>query len=267
VKKKKKLPKRINTFNNWLLARDSSSRISTFPEYQSFLENLNPELDYKRIMKIFDAVSGSLPFVKMHNYFDFGTMKNSRDNLMNIRFGKRDERYDIRHFISIFNPEPFKYCKAIFISANPDINDSIIKIENELIHVEIPYQIQESINLDKDIIPISSEIFKKWISLLDIEKGYKENFFKWWLDNGIFKEGRWESRFKYIEVALVEWMKVCNPDDAKNAYVKLNMKKDLSSTEQEVLDHVEQGIKEFNLFDLSDLQKGTSLIKRFGIDD
>lgn len=267
MKKKKKVSKRINTFNNWLIARDSSSRISTFPEYQSFLENLNQELDYRKVMKIFDAVSESIPFSKMSNYFDFGTAKNSRDNLMNIRFGKRDERYDIRHFINIFNPETFKYCKSINIRVNSDIKTWLIKIEEEKINVEIPYQIQESLNLDKDILPIASEILKKWIGLLEIEQGYKEKFFRWWLENGIFEGGRWENRFKYIEIALVEWMRVCDPKDAKNAYLQLKMKKDLGPTEQEVLDHVEQGIKDFNIFDMSDLQKGSSIIKGFGIDD
>lgn len=268
MKKKKKVSKRINTFKNWLTARDSSSRISTFPEYQSFLENLNQELDYKKVMKIFDAVTESLPFIKMNSYFNFGTAKNSKDNVMWIRFGKRDESYDVRHFINIFKPEPFKYCKSINIKVNPDINVFIIKIEEkEKIDVEIPYQIQERTNPDKEILRISSEILKEWISLLEIEPGYKEKFFRWWLENGIFKEGRWESRFKYIEIALVEWMRVCDPSDAKNAYLHLKLKKDLGPTEQEVLDHVEQGIKDFNIFDMSDLQKGSSLIKRFGIDD
>lgn len=220
-------------------------------------------------MKIFDGVSESLPFVKMMNsYFDFGMMKNSKDNLMNIRFGKRDERYDIRHFIEIFKPEPFKYCRSINIRVSSDINAWLMKMDdNETVNVEIPYTIQESSNFNKEMEQICSLILKKWISLLEIEKGYKENFFKWWLENGIFKEGRWESRFKYIEVALVEWMRVCDPSDAKNAYLQIKMKKDLSATQQEVLDHVEQGIKDFNLFDTSDLQKGSSLIKRLGTGD
>lgn len=39
----KKKKKSIDTFKNWLLARDSSSRISTKSNYNGFLESENKE--------------------------------------------------------------------------------------------------------------------------------------------------------------------------------------------------------------------------------
>jgi hypothetical protein len=39
----KKKKKSIDTFKNWLLARDSSSRISTKSNYDGFLESENKE--------------------------------------------------------------------------------------------------------------------------------------------------------------------------------------------------------------------------------
>ena len=87
------------------------------------------------------------------------------------------------------------------------------------------------------------------------------------METGIFDTERYNNKFKYIEVALVEWMRVCDPKDAKEAYLKIKFKKDLDSTETEILNHIETGIKEFNIADFSDLQKGSSTLKRFGIDD
>ena len=177
----KKNKRKINTFKNWELARKSSSRISTFPHYQSFLENLNPEMDYKKIMKIFDALSDSIPFVKMSNYFDFGTIKDSRSNQLNsfqIRIGKRDYRYDVRHFLKIFEPTVFNYCGTIIINVDPTIKEYLINVEEGKIKVKIPYDISEKENPQKEILPASKEIIKKWIDLLEIEEGYKQRFFK-----------------------------------------------------------------------------------------
>ena len=122
-------------------------------------------------------------------------------------------------------------------------------------------------NPQKEILPASKEIIKKWIDLLEIEEGYKQRFFKWWMETGIFDTERYNNRFKYIEVALVEWMRVCDPKDAKEAYLKIKFKKDLDSTETEILNHIETGIKEFNIDNFSNLKKSISGLKKFGIDD
>ena len=50
--------RRVNSFKNWLLARDSASRISTYPKYHSFLENTQSlNRDRSQIMDLFDSTS------------------------------------------------------------------------------------------------------------------------------------------------------------------------------------------------------------------
>lgn len=49
----KKKKRRINTFKNWLLARDSSSRISTVPSYRGFFESDKDDEDKKDKLDLF----------------------------------------------------------------------------------------------------------------------------------------------------------------------------------------------------------------------
>lgn len=268
--KPKKKTKKIKAFDNWILARDGSSRISTFPNYFATLENSNTDPNlYKTIMAKFNLISDTGYFYKFDKYFNYGMSKDSKAGYMVIQIGKNDIRYEIINFIECLNPSKVEYISRMEISTGIEKEETSIKIapglSKNVLKAEFSFNIE-----DKNLNLFVKDIIGTWVDNTDFGETYKNNFFRWWMKASILQPGKWESFPNEFQSALVEWMKVCPIEEAKQAYVDLiNNSKDKSikrrNTEigtKEIIDHVNWGIKEFNI-DLSDVQKGSGLLSRF----
>ena len=269
--KPKKKNKKIKAFDNWLLARDGASRISTFPNYFATLENSNPDPNfYKLVMNKFDEIADTGYFAKFNRYFNHGMTKNPRSGYILIDIDKKHLRYEIINFIECLAPSKFEYIKRIEISTDSQKKDISIEIitddSKRVLKAGFPFDIK-----DNDLIEFTKNVLETWLDNIDLGEAYKNNFFRWWMKKSILGSPKYYELFPgEFQSALVEWMKVCPSEEANQAYVDLiynskdkNIKR--RNTEigtKEIIDSVNQGIKEFNI-DLSATQKGSGLLSRF----
>jgi hypothetical protein len=120
MKKKKK--RRIDSFKNWLLARDSGSRINNADGNSAFFESSNWGEDDRRKMKIFDLISGSLPFVKLRGkIFDFGMMKDAAGGSMTIAIRNQDIQRLFGEFIESLEPSEWNLVNRILIKISDEL--------------------------------------------------------------------------------------------------------------------------------------------------
>lgn len=271
----KKNKRRIKTFKNWLLARDSASRVSTKPTYIGFFsESLDNPLENKHaIMNLFDAITGSNEFYKLMNFSgsNIGINKNALINKCYIDVGSVLLFPNISRFVIFLDPTTGDSFHAgnrrIIIEATNDVysfSDSYapeIKIEVPLGYVEDPKKIKE----------IIAEIIRLIFKDLAKDGNYKERFFNWWIER-LIKVSRWDVSKLNFENAFVDWLKEADPEDMNQAYVdffsdkevkKDRMKKskyyrDYDSIVKEVRDLIKDG----NI-DLGDVGRGSSLLSRF----
>ena len=100
-----KKKRRIDRFKNWLLARDSGSRINNSDGNSAFFESSNWGEGDRRKMEIFDLISGSLPFIKLRGkILDFGMMKDAAGGNMTIAIRNQDIQRWFGEFIECLNP-------------------------------------------------------------------------------------------------------------------------------------------------------------------
>jgi hypothetical protein len=271
----KKNKRRIKTFKNWLLARDSASRVSTKPTYIGFFsESLSNSLEDKNaIMNLFDAITGSNEFYKLMNFSgsNIGINKSPLGKKCYMEVGSVLLFPNISKFIIFLDPTTGDSFHAgnrrIIIEATNDVysfSDSYapeIKIEVPLEYVEDPKKIREII---KGIIKL---IFKDLVE----EGTYKERFFNWWIER-LMKVGKWDVSTLSFENAFVDWLKEADSEDTKQAYVDFFSDKEVKIDRMKkskyyrdydsIVKEVKGLIKDANI-DLGGVDRGSSLLSRF----
>lgn len=271
MKKKKK--RRIDSFKNWLLARDSASRINNADGNSAFFESSNWEDDRRR-MEIFDLISGSLPFGKLkYKIFDFGMMKDAGAGDMNIAIRNQDIQRWFGEFIECLNPSERNIVNRILIK----ITDELIIGDAEQVSLGIfgilKMECEIPINYkDGDVTKAAHSIIRSWIAQSSFgQDSYQTRFFRWWMSEFLFSGNTYTHTPDSFEEALVQWLKIADREDGKKLYLDL-IKNSRNSTikrsvtelgTEEIINHVNQGIKEFNI-DLDDISKGTNMMRRFG---
>jgi hypothetical protein len=269
MKKRKK--KRIDSFKNWLLARDSASRINNADGNSAFFESSNWGLGDRPKMEIFDLISGSLPFIKLRaKIFNFGMMKDASAGNMTIAIRNLDKQRWFGEFIECLEPKEFNLVNRIFITITDELvigdaeqdSPGVIKME-----CEIPLYRSGS-----DVDKAAHEIMRSWIAQTSFgNDSYQTRFFRWWMNEFLFSGNTYTHTPDSFEEAIIGWMKIADIEDSKKMYLDLiknsndtNIKRAYTELGTEkIIDYVKQGIKEFNI-NISDLTKGTNMLKRFG---
>jgi hypothetical protein len=278
----KKNKRRIKTFKNWLLARDSASRVSTKPTYLGFFsESLEDQQITKYdVMGLFDAITDSVPFKRFFKFSGSNlgiskdvTQKDPIDSQLRINLGSSNSYPNIIRFIIFLEPEPPK-ASYTGIVIEPTLGEYDLKEKvSSPSHLKMIAKIPLSYKDDKKKI---SDTVKDLISLcfegLTEEGTYQYIFLNWWIENLIFKGDEWESSSLLFENALVEWMKNADPEDVKNAYVNFftdaKGKRDKIEKSRYYLDYdtivreVREAIKEAGI-KLDGVDRGSSLLSRF----
>jgi hypothetical protein len=272
MKKKKK--RRIDSFKNWLLARDSASRINNADGNSAFFESVNSGEDDRRRMEIFDLITGSLPFIKLRGkIFDFGMMKDAGAGNMTIAIRNQDIQRQFGEFIECLDPKEWnmvnrieiKISDKLIIGDAEQVSPGILKMECEL-----PlYQIGSDVN------KAAYSIMRSWISQASFGKdSYQTRFFRWWMNEFLFTGNTYTHTPDSLEEALVGFMRIADIEDSKKLYLDLianskdsRIKRSYTKLgTKEIIDYVNKGIKEFNI-DLGGLIRGSNLLSRFGIFD
>jgi hypothetical protein len=269
MKKRKK--KRIDSFKNWLLARDSASRINNADGNSAFFESSNWGEDDRRRMEIFDLISGSLPFIKLRGkIFDFGMMKDAGAGNMTIAIRNQDIQRWFGEFIECLEPKEWNMVNRIEIKVSDEliigdaeqVSPGILKMR-----CEIPLYHSGS-----DVDKAARAIMRSWIAQSSFgQDSYQTRFFKWWMSAFLFSGNTYTHTPDSFEEAIIGWMKIADIEDSKKMYLDLiknsndtNIKRSYTELGTEkIIDYVKQGIKEFNI-NISDLTKGTNMLKRFG---
>lgn len=271
-----KKKRRINSFKNWLLARDSASRISTFPKYHSFLENLEPsQRSREEIMALLSKIKDNKPFFKLQKLTDYELYLDGHKKECFIKFSRAFFLTELRIFSESFNIKKGFKNILMRIRLNDPLDQTQILDEDaenssykyRSIVVEIPSSFDDS-----KIVKESERGIETWIEGVDLGEDFLNDFFKWWMKNFLFVQERYDNFLKSFQSALVEWMKQAPLDLVEKAYTNLiHYSKDASfdrwETElgnEEVVSHVNQGIKIFGI-KIENIQKGTDLLTKFGL--
>jgi hypothetical protein len=222
-------------------------------------------------MEIFDLISGSLPFIKLRSkIFDFGMMKDAGAGNMTIAIRNQDIQRQFREFIECLEPKEWNLVNRILIKITDKLvigdaeqdSPGIIKMECEL----------PLYNNGSDVDKAARAIMRSWIAQSSFgQDSYQTRFFRWWMNEFLFSGNIYTHTPDSFEEALVQWLKIADKEDGKKLYLDLiknsrNSEIKRSVTElgtEEIINHVNQGIKEFNI-DLDDISKGTNMMRRFG---
>jgi hypothetical protein len=275
----KKNKRRIKTFKNWLLARDSASRVSTKPTYLGFFsESLEDKpVDKYQIMELFDAISDSTPFKRLENFSgaNLGSTKMAKgmdDSVFWV--DKLTLSYpNMARFFIFLKPKHSKdfYTGKKRVLIRPTQGD--YSIENDLPTGQINVNIPLSYKNDKKKIDETVKDFARLaLEGLTEEGTYQYRFLNWWLENLVFKGDKWESTSLLFENALVEWMKNADSEDAKQAYVdffsdKKGKKEAMERSRyylnyDDIVNTVKENIKKSGI-NLDGVDRGSSLLSRF----
>ena len=274
MKKKKK--RRIDSFKNWLLARDSASRINNADGNSAFFESSNWGFGDRPKMEIFDLISGSLPFIKLRaKLFNFGMMKDASAGNMTIAIRNLDKQRWFGEFIECLEPKEFNLVNRIFITITDELvigdaeqdSPGVLKME-----CEIPLY-QSGSDVDK----AAREIMRSWISQTSFgQDSYQTRFFRWWMNEFLFSGNTYTHTPDSFEDALVQWLKISDQKDIEQAYRDLiinskNSKIKRSYTEigtKKIIDYVNSKINEFNMdINLSTAYRVFSKFGAFDDDD
>lgn len=268
---KKRKRKRIDSFKNWLLARDSASRINNADGNSAFFESSNWGEDDRRRMEIFDLISGSLPFIKLRGkIFDFGMMKDAAAGNMTIAIRNQDIQRWFGEFIECLEPKEWNMVNRIEIKISDELiigdaeqdSPGILKMRCEIPLYHSGYDVDKA----------AYSIIRSWIAQSSFDNdSYQTRFFRWWMSEFLFKGNTYTHIPDSFEEALVQWLKIADKEDAKKMYLDLIKNSEDSTIKrsytklgtEEIIDHVNQGIKEFNI-DLGDLRSGSNMLRRFG---
>ncbi len=277
----KKNKRRIKTFKNWLLARDSASRISTKPTYLGFFSESfsNTPMNKHQIMDLFNSVTNSNTFKRFNKFSgsNIGISKFASDqenSELKIDLGSPISYPNILRFLIFLEPptekKPIDFKR---VSIKPTEGSYDIREENWTYEKVITIRIPVSYTSDKKKI---DDIIKNFIMLslkgLIMEGTYQYRFLNWWIENIVFKGNEWESSSLIFENAFVEWMKNADLEDAKQAYVDFfgdsKNKRELLEKSKYYIDYdtrvkkVKEAIKEAGI-KLDGTDRGSSLLSRF----
>jgi hypothetical protein len=278
----KKNKRRIKTFKNWLLARDSASRVSTKPTYLGFFsESLGDQQITKYdVMGLFDAITDSTPFKRFSKFSGSNlgiskdtTPKDLLDSQLRINLGSSDSYPNIYRFIIFLEPEPPKaYYAGIVIEPTLeeyDLKEKVMSPSHLKMIAKIPLSYKDD---KKKISNTVKDLIRLFFEGLTEEGTYQYRFLNWWMENIIFKGDEWESSSLLFENALVEWMKNADPADAQQAYVdffhdpkgkKVKIEKSRYYLDYDTITKgVKEAIKEADI-KLGGVVRGSSLLSRF----
>lgn len=235
------------------------------------LETLTKGRDQQRsvreMMDLFDAITNSKSYKRLSNkFFNFGTYKivSEPTPLLKIDFHWKDILKECKKFMECLNfIKQFPLFSRISIYLTREVTEFKISVDDRpeslVVILNSPYNCNMT-----NIVKASIQVLKEWISNIG-DDGAASEFFRWWVME--YLKNEFPSTF---ESAFVEWMKIADKEKAKQLYLEIlenaNNKEikrlvtDLGTTE--IIDHINQGIKEFNI-DLGNLQKGHKLITRF----
>jgi hypothetical protein len=271
MKKKKK--RRIDSFKNWLLARDSGSRINNAEGNSAFFESDNWGEDDRRRMEIFDLITGSLPFIKLRSkIFDFGMIKDASSGVMTIAIRNQDIQRWFGEFIECLNPTEWDMVNRITIRIEERDSLQISNKNQEgpgmiKMNCEIPLY-----NSGPDVDKAARAIMRSWIAQSSFgQDSYQTRFFKWWMGELLFTGNTYTHTPDSFEDALVQWLKIADQKDIEQAYRELiinskdtRIKRSYTKiATKEIIDHVNSNMKEFNA-DIKDLSTAYRAISRFG---
>ena len=268
---KKVKRKRIDSFKNWLLARDSASRINNAEGNSTFFESSMWGKDDIRRMEIFDLISGSLPFIKLRGkIFDFGMMKDAGGGNMTIAIRNQDIRRWFGEFIECLEPKEWNMVNRIEIKISDELiigdaeqdSPGILKMRCEIPLYHSGYDVDKA----------AHSIIRSWIAQTSFgNDSYQTRFFRWWMTEFLFKGNTYTHTPDSFEEALVQWLKIADKEDGIKLYHNL-IKNSKNSTikrsytklgTEEILDYVNKGIEEFNI-DLEGTAKVSRMLSRFG---
>jgi hypothetical protein len=266
VKKNRK--KRLKT---WEKFRGSSSRISTYPNYFAFeAEEYKPK-DPRQIMEMFDWLSDSEIGRRFSSTFiDYGLYKDGNKRGMAIDLLGKWRRRGLSEFLESFGTG-LKNIGKMYVIVGPVDSKEEIEIDPDLqfIKLTIPENYDK-----KQALESYKTVWDAWIENLECEKEYQNDFIKWWMRTYLFAP-RSRDFPRAFQSALVEWMRQAPLELVKEAYGDLIIKSNDESIDRyvtaignkKIVDHVNQGIEIFDINikkEAKDIQKGASLIKKFG---
>jgi len=270
-----KKKRRVNTFKNWLLARDSASRISTFPKYHSFLESYNhSKRSMYGTMALLQKIKNNKPFFKLERLISYEAYQLGDDGVLDIRFEKRDLKYSILVFLESFDIVDEFMSVYLKVKLNDSIDQSQIidrTIVEDKTFRELEIDIPSSLE-DSEIVLEAESILRTWIEGINYSQDSLNNFFKWWMTNFLFVEDMYGNFLKSFESAFVEWMRQAPIHLVEQAYSLLLfhskndkiIRKNTSPSNEDVVSHVNQGIEEFGI-NIPELKKVTDLLSKFGL--
>jgi hypothetical protein len=266
----KKNKKRIDTFKNWLLARDSSSRISTEPSYHSFLESSdNTDRTRSQVMDLFDAITSTTQYKKLNRFFNYGLYKDANSGKMFLDIGKKDILRPIGEFIECLGPSKWGIKNRIMIVFNPTIQKASFDTYSDPGGNGLECRIPSSYT-DSQIIEESLKAISHWIEISDFGEDYNTDFFKWWMNRILFENEKYDTFPEKFQSAIIEWMKKAPADQVREAYLSIlnnsvrdDIKRNFTENgTKDIIDHINWGLKEFNI-NVKDVKKGFGVINRY----
>lgn len=264
MKKGKK--KKIST---WEKFKDSSSRISTFPNYFAFEANQTTPKSGREIMEMFDWMTSTYVYNRFNSYFiDVGTAKIANERVMYIIFTSDQSSWSTRKELKKLQ-ESFGVTLEMkglaVIIKEPNSEKSIEETVSKTI-LRIPENYTK-----KQSQSAFDEAYRVVLDSVDFGKDYLNDFFRWWVQQILFTgEENKMTRDYSFEAALVEWMIQADPKLTKKAYVSLIEKANDTGIKRiqtnlgnkEVIYHVEKGAEVFDIQIIKEMGKIKDSISR-----
>jgi hypothetical protein len=261
--------KKIKT---WEKFRDSSSRISTYPNYFAFEGEEYKPKDARQIMEMFDWLSDSEIDRRFATTFiDYGLYKDAYKREMIMGLILKRKRRNLTEFMESFGARLKNIGRMYVIVGSVDSKEEIeIDPDLQFIKLTIPENYDK-----KQALESYKSLWDAWIENLECEKEYQNDFIKWWMRTYLFSP-RSQDFPREFQSALVEWMRQAPLELAKEAYGDLIIRSNDESIDRYVtdignkktVDHVNKGIEIFDINikkEAGDIRKGDSLLKKFGL--
>jgi hypothetical protein len=262
--------KRINTFKNWLLARDAASRISTKSNYNSFLESTTSNnIDPKVAMSVFDSITGSSEYYKFQsNFADLGIWKMTspaETQKMRLTFEKKYFGNNFTRFLDLLGIKDPILPDKIDIEIDGNLDQLIKGPERKILDgglLFLKFTIKPTKD-PKEVKEICKYLIENIADSIDLKVKYKNDILRNWIRKYVLEGSKYEGFPKDFENALVEWMKTAPMDERANAYYEVLSNKDKRYSM--AIPAIDSLIKEFGIEipNKGDIDLGSNIIKRF----
>jgi len=262
--------RRVQTFKNWLLARDAASRISTKSNYTSFLESsTNSEIDYKEAMKVFDLITTTSEFYKFQNNFaDLGIWKITTPGeikRMQLSLNKKYFNSNFYRFLKLLGIKDYTFPEQIDIEIDSNLsqviqNKGVKTIEPTLTFLK--FVIKPTFDL-KEINQISQLIISSIVDSFDLKSPYKKDMLKNWVEKSVLQGSKYDNPLRDFESAFVDWMKTAPKDERANAYYEILTNGD--EWDKANISQINSLMKEsgIEIPNKEDIDLGSNVLKRF----